>query len=218
MTRAEELIGAIQAGNIQKTQELLAQDPSLAKARDANGLSALMLARYRMSQPMVDAIAAHRREFDIFEAAALGRGREVADLLSRDRALAQAYAPDGFTALHLASFFGSEESARHLLTGGADPNAAAKNPTNLRPLHSAAAGRKESIVHMLLEAGADPNTRQQAGFTALMEAGNSGNTAMAKVLLENGADKSLKSDAGKSAADFARENGHPELAQLLAAQ
>ncbi len=216
MTHGEKLIAAVQAGDVENVKELLAQDASLAKARDANGMSALMLAKYRMSPPLVEAIATHRRDLDIFEAAALGRDREVADLLSRDRGLAKAFAPDGFTALHLACFFASEESARHLLTGGADPNAVAKNPTNLRPLHSAAAGRKESIVRMLLDAGADPNTRQQAGFTALMAAGISGNTAMANVLLERGADKSLKSDAGKTAADFAREKGHAGLAQLLA--
>src|SRR5579859_4194286 len=168
MPTPQELLAAVQQADVKKVQELLAQDASLANTRDANGNSALMLARYRMNQALVDAIATHRRELDIFEAAALGRDREVADLLSRDRSLAKAFAPDGFTALHLACFFGSEEAVRHLLAAGADPNVVAKNGTKLRPLNSAAASHKAAIVRALLEAGADPNGRQEQGFTALM--------------------------------------------------
>jgi uncharacterized protein len=215
MASTQELLAAVQQGEVKKVQELLAQDASLAEARDANGNSALMLARYRMNQPLVDAIAAHRRNLDVFEAAALGRDREVTEWLSRDGALAKAFAPDGFTALHLACFFGHEECVRRLLSAGADPNALARNPTKLRPLNSAAASHKAAIVRMLLAAGADPNGRQEQGFTALMEAGNNGDVAMAKALLEHGADKSLRSDAGKTAADLARAKGHTELAQLL---
>jgi len=216
MTSPQELLDAIQRGEVEKVHDLLARNPSLANARHENGVSALMSARYRMSQPLIDAIVIHRRDLDIFEAAALGRDSEVADLLMRDGGLVNAYAPDGFTALHLACFFGNEESVRHLLAAGGNPNAVAENVTRVTPLHSAAASRRASCVRLILQGGALPDAKQQHGYTALMSAALHGDRTMARVLLDHGAQKEIRCDDGKTAAEFAREKGFADLGNELA--
>ena len=55
-----------------------------------------------------------------------GKSEEmIRRLLDDDPATANSWSPDGFTALHLAIFGGSEEAVRLLLERGADPNALA---------------------------------------------------------------------------------------------
>ncbi|MFL5334696.1 MAG: ankyrin repeat domain-containing protein, partial [Geminicoccaceae bacterium] len=98
--------------------------------------------------------AADGRELDIFEAAALGRCQRVLALVAADPALAQALSEDGFTPLHLAAFFAAgTDAALALLDGGADPNAAATNGSELRPINSAAAAGNRELVALLLDRG-----------------------------------------------------------------
>ena len=100
----------------------------------------------------------------------------------------RAWSADGFTALHLAAFFGQEDAAKVLLERGAEPNVVARNATIVvTPLHSAAAGAHAAIVKLLLEAGADPNARQPDGFTALDAAQQNGDDESAEALLAAGA-------------------------------
>jgi ankyrin repeat protein len=78
-------------------------------------------------------------------------------VLDDDPAEANAKSPDGFTALHLAIFGGSEEAVRLLLERGADPNALATSEiARVRPLGTAAFVGRSDLEKLLLEAGADP--------------------------------------------------------------
>ena len=95
-----------------------------------------------------------------------------------------AYAPDGFTALGLASFFGHREAAELLLAAGARVNDASRNPMRVAPLHSALAGGHAEIVELLLDAGADVNAVQADGYTPLHEAAQNGDQAIAERLVE----------------------------------
>jgi len=115
-----EVIAAIESGDAGQLKDLLAQDHSLAAARDASGVSALMHALYRQRKDMTDVLRAGRGELDIFEAASLGRSDLIEDLVSRDPRLANARSGDGFTPLHFAAFFGQESVARVLLEHHAD--------------------------------------------------------------------------------------------------
>ena len=122
---------------------------------------------------------------DIFEAAALGLTYRITELLAADPTLASAWSDDGFTALHLAAFFGGPVAVKALLGAGADPNAVARNAMEVQPLHSAtAAGGTGDVeaARLLLEAGADPAARQQGGFTPMDAAQHAGNTAMIDLL------------------------------------
>ncbi len=201
---------------------LLAAAPELSAARDPDGLSAVMLARYFSwsRTDIVDRIIAARGEdrLDVFEAAATGRVARLRALLRDDPRLVAAWSVDGFTPLHLAAFFGSDVGAELLLDAGADPEAESRNGQHIRPLHSAVAGGAFAIARRLIDAGADVEAVQQDGFRTLHAAAQSGDEHMVDLLLQAGADPEATTADGRLPADLAAERGHEALARRLRAE
>jgi uncharacterized protein len=182
----------------------------------AGEVSELMQALYQGDRERTDRLLAERTELDVFEAAAFGRIERLQELLDDDPELAAALAPDGFTALHFAAFFGQPEAARLLLERGADAGFTARNDMRVQPLHSAAAVDQTEIARMLLDAGADPNETQEGGFVPLHAAAQNGNAELVELLLAHGADRGLATGDGRTSAQIAREAGHEQLtAELL---
>jgi uncharacterized protein len=171
-----------------------------------------------MKPDVVNALLELGAPVDIFEASVLGNVDRIQDILKSHPARVTEHAPDGFTPVALAAFFGQPAAVKALIAAGADVNAAAKNGLKVQALHAAVAGRNLEIVKAVLDAGADPNAQQQAGFRPMHEAGTNANRALAELLLKHGADPSLPSDDGKNAIDLAREKGHAEFADWLATQ
>lgn len=213
----EEILVAIQQGDLERVRALLAEDPALANARDGNGVSALMLAIYQQRKDLVDLLRSKRSQFDIFEASALGRTDLVEDLLAQRSTLANTWSGDGFTPLHFAAFFGQDSVARILLEHHGDPTAASRNAMQVTPLHSAAAGRHAALVGALLNAGAPVNAKQQQGWTALHAAAQNGDQAMVDLLLKYGANPKARNDDGLTPEQLAREKGHAEIVERLSA-
>lgn len=217
------IIGAIKAGKREHVRELIAEDPSRARARDNTGVSALMLARYYDGPELVDLLRPSAGDLDVFEAAALGDTQRLAEVLDDEPDLVNGYAPDGFTPLQLASFFGQPEAVRVLLERGAEVGATAKNPMRVQALHSAVAGGETGvagpviarIARLLLDNGAEANARQEGGFTPVHAAAQRGDVELTQLLLERGADRSAATDDGRTPAHFATEGGHEELAARL---
>jgi len=208
---SKELFQAIHDDNRMKVEQIIAGDPAAARSRSEAGVSALMQARYEGRREIVEVLRVAAGELDVFEAATLGDLPRLRALLASDPPLTKAFSNDGFTALHLAAFFGQAGAAEELLRGGADPNAVAKNNMKVAVINSAAASGRADLVKLVLGAGADPNARQQMGYTALHAAAAHDNVEMALALLEAGADLSLKSDDGQTAAGKAG----PAVAALL---
>ena len=117
---------------------------------------------------------------------------------------------DGFTALHLAAFFGQEEAAKVLLESGAELNLVARNASIIvTPLHSAAAGAHSAIVKLLLEHGADPNASQDGGFTPLHSAARTTTATVPRRCSRRARSSTCgrrRQDAGRS-----RRRGHARL-------
>lgn len=215
----DELFAAIKGADEEAVERLLSAHPGLARARDRDGLSAVMVARYfSWSQTAIlERILAVRGDdrLDVFEAAATGRTGRLRALLGDGPDLARAWSPDGFTPLHLAAFFGAEAAAELLLEAGADPDATSRNDQMVRPLHSAVAGRAFAIARLLVESGADVDAVQQAGFRPIHAAAQDGDELMVDLLLQAGADPRPVAADGRDPADLAAAGGHAELAERL---
>ena len=214
----QQLFDAIKAGKSDEVRRLVGRDASLLQARDASGASAILVAAYNMKPEVVNALLELGAPVDIFEASVLGKVDRIQEILKGNPARVSEHAPDGFTPVALAAFFGQAGAVKALIAAGADVNAAAKNALKVQGLHAAVAGRNLEIVQAVLDAGADPNAQQQAGFRPIHEAGTNANRALAELLLKHGADPTLTSDDGKSAIDLARAKGHAEFADWLTAQ
>lgn len=215
MVTGADMMTAVAAGDVELVRSLLAADPSLASARGDDGVSAVLLARYRFDRPMMDALLAADPELDVFEAAALGRIDRLRTRIADDVGAVVAYSPDGFTALHLAAFFGKPEVARILIDAGARVDAFTTNAFANQPLHAAAAGRHIEVCRVLLAAGADVDARQHGGYTPLHEAAQHGDAEMVELFLSAGADPAVRVTDGGTPADLAEAAGHHDLATRL---
>jgi len=183
----QELIEAVKAGQVDRVAELAAQEPALAATPDADGMTPVRHALYLNQRGALDALLAAGPPLDVLDLAATGRADDLRARLAEDPGRANERAQDGFTALHLACFFGGADAVRVLLEAGADPNPPQDNPMSVAPLHSAAAARNREAVRLLLEAGADANARQHGGYTALDAANQHEDAEMAELLRRHGA-------------------------------
>jgi ankyrin repeat protein len=199
-----ELFAAIAAGDEDAVHELLETRPDLAATRNEDGLSPVLHALYNGRQELVEPLLDANPALDAFDAAAVGRARGLEELLDADPELVRAWSPDGFTPLHLASFFGQEDAARLLVERGADVNLVARHTTiHVTPLHSAAAGAHAGVVRLLLEHGADPDAAQDGGFTPLHSAARNDDRESVEALLAAGADPARVNDDGQTPAALA---------------
>jgi uncharacterized protein len=203
---SEALFAAIEAGDAAAVQALLARDAALAGARDGEGISARMRARYRSDRAVMEAVRSAGGDLDVFEAAAFGDVDRLAALLV-DPGLVGPFSADGFTPLHLAAFFGTTRAVAQLLDRGADPDARGRGWMTGTPLHSAVSGQHAEIVRLLLAGGADTNLRQSGGWSPLHSAAHNGDAVTAALLLAAGADPTAVNDEGTSVLHMAEEAG-----------
>jgi ankyrin repeat protein len=119
-------------------------------------VSEALQALYEGDRERAEQLLARDAELPAYEAAAFGRIDRLRQFLEEDPANATAWSPDGFTALHLAIFGGSEEAVRLLVEHGADVDAlATSDVARVRPLGTAAFVGRPDLEKLLLEAGAD---------------------------------------------------------------
>jgi adenosylhomocysteine nucleosidase len=162
----------------------------------------------------IEALVAADPTLAIFAAAMTGDTEKLEALLTGNRSLVNAVS-DGWTALHLAAFFGQEAAARALLNKGASTKMRSTNAMNNLPIHAAAAGKHTSIVKLLLEHGTPANAQQHGGWTALHAAAQHGDVDMARVLVANGADVSARADNQQRPLDLAVLKAHQTMVEFL---
>jgi ankyrin repeat protein len=207
---------AVDKGDAEAIRALIRKRADVVDAqRPSDGLSVLMYAMYQGKWELVDIIAPVHPGLDVFESAALNRAARVKHLTTTNPHLLEKRSPDGWSALHLAAFFGQIDAAKVLIERGAEVDIRSENELANTPLHAAAAGRHFMVCELLISDGADVNAKQHGGYTPLMAAAQHGDRGLCELLLRRGARKDLTNDAGQTAADLAQGAGHSELAGFL---
>lgn len=189
----------LQAINSGRLPWLLREQPELASAKDANGVSILLLARFYRNTEAAAALIAAGAPITPLEAAALG---EVALLEGADLSVRSG---DGFTPLHLAAFFAGPETVKAILATGFPADADAVNRFKGRPIHAAAAAGDNESVAALLAAGANPNAQQEGGYTPLHTAAHTDSRELVELLLAHGANPAIADDEGVIPRDMATD-------------
>jgi len=205
----------IAIADLQGINALLGSNPALAKATTSHDISPLMLSCYFKKPDVTALLLKFIDEVNLFEASAAGKLDVVAYIINNHPDSVNDFAPDGFTPLGLACYFGQTEIARYLVLKGADVNMPSNNGFHVYPIHSAVAGNYIDIARVLISNGAQVNVKQQAGLTPLHSAAQNGNTDMLILLLEHGADVNIRMEGGKLPADLAKEKGFVEIADIL---
>ncbi|MGH8455409.1 MAG: ankyrin repeat domain-containing protein [Stenotrophobium sp.] len=215
MFNVRPLMLAIQNRDLAAARSALERDAGQATEALPGGISPLMFALYNGAHD----IAGLLREFrplDVFEAAAFGEARRVAEHVVATPNLMASHSPDGWTPLHLAAFFGSRDAVLVLVGMGAPLDALSQNPMSNTPMHAAIAGAAgENLAPLLIGFGADVHHVGGSGVTALHLAASRGFEPLCRLLLNRGADRLAKTEDGKTAAELARDRGHLAAAALL---
>ena len=158
---------------------------------------------------VADLVLAYGAPDDIFNAAALGRGQRVVELLAGDPSLANARDGIGCTPLFVAAWTGYPVVVERLLQAGADPNV--RSRAGQTPLDTSVShiweGEQSTVARLLIEYGANPSF-----FAACVV----GSPEHVKRYLE--ADPALVNrpfDQGGTPLEVAAEAGHVAVGALL---
>jgi ankyrin repeat protein len=133
-----DVFEAAAVGRVERLRELLDADAGLARARSADGGTALHFAAFFRQPEATRLLVEHGADLEA-RAAAFG----------------------DVTPLHSACASGERESARILLEHGADPNV--RQQGGFTPLHAAAQNGDQELAQMLLARGADPELATDDG-------------------------------------------------------
>ena len=210
------ILEAIQSGDFKLVKELLAKKPALARTRNAQGVSAILIALYFNQQVIARYLATKVESLDIFEAAALGDLNQVKKLITQDPTKANAVNVDGFQPLGLAEYFSKEETAMFLIRHGAHVNGASQNSLKAAPLHAALSAHNIFLVKEILKHGGDVNLPESGGYTPLHIAAQNGDVDALEILLAYHPDLDPRLEAdGLTPLGTAVKYGNEQAAEFL---
>lgn len=180
-------------------------------------MTPLLYCSYQRRFHIADALIEAGMEPDLFESVALGRLKDFHMNLARHPDL-DLRSSDGWTALHLASFFGNLEMAEELIRRGAGVQVVSENNQKNYALHAAIAGHGSlQIVELLLHSGANVQAAAADDITALHIAASRGSVQLLSRLFEAGAVEKPMKD-GRFPWNLAKERGHEACLHLFSVQ
>jgi len=211
----EKAFQAVKDGKKDILIGLLDDHPSIRNAKNAEGISLLLFAIYNQRKELADLLVKFGAEFDVFSASAYGALKDIVSILRFEPDLVNTFSPDGWTPLHLASFFGNIMVVEFLVVSRAEMGAESRNALKNQPLNAATVSNKTDIVQFLLKKGADVHFAQHGGITPLHAAAHNGNDKVVRILLAHGADPKTRNDKGETPMDMATQQGHANVVSLL---
>jgi ankyrin repeat protein len=220
--QAPDIFQSVRSGDVTRVKALLAEDPRLANAVDANGRTLLHAAvgsgSLEMARLLLDAGALVRvgdanLRAPIHLANQLGN-RPMVELLLERGAVVDTRAIGAATPLIHASLNDNVEMARLLIERGADIDVQCNSLTT--PLYFGVLNNNAAYVDDLLRAGAAVDVPDFLGRTPLMVAVRDGRAAMVESLVARGADPRRK-DAylNRSLLHVASIEGHDPVVETL---
>ncbi|MCC7495780.1 MAG: ankyrin repeat domain-containing protein [Fimbriimonadaceae bacterium] len=234
----ETIAAAIRERDLAAVTALLAADPSLVTAADANGNSPLHWAALTRNLRLIDLLLQRGAPIDARRPdgarpieVAFGDYHYRTWYRERGQAMASWHAVVGYLLargaeydLVVAAHLGDVEHAEELLR--ADPSQARALPAYVTyysgyPLRVAAEAGHRALVELLLAHGADPN-RPEPGIAprggALNAAAGKGRRAICELLLAHGADPNQDVESSGNVVSMAAHFGHHELVEWLLTQ
>jgi ankyrin repeat protein/beta-lactamase regulating signal transducer with metallopeptidase domain len=207
------IFSALRCGALEDARRLLEEDPSLAGAEDAEGLTPLCHAVRTGDNAAVRMLLEAGVSPDTRERATPAGTR---DARARSGGLGggPAEAPADTPLLMVAIRTGNQDVVEVLLEAGADARSCRSD--GLAPLHMAARARRVGMVATLAAAGADPNADGGLGWRPLHEAtARPDGAALQGALAAVGADVNARDAYGRSALRYAVEEERLQNAQAL---
>ena len=210
----DALFSAIDAGDLERVSAVLDHDPSLAAARDQQGVSAVLHALYHQQPRIAERLYRAARDLQ-FQTS----GRPE-DHTSRRLEDASSKTPDqqtspGLDIFDVVGMGDADDLRRHLQARPELLNAYSVD--GFTPLQLAAFFGRRAAVELLLERGADVSlvARHAFGITALHAALAGPDPDLARPLIEAGADVNARQQGGFTPLHTAAQNGSLDLARLL---
>jgi ankyrin repeat protein len=146
----DELVGNAH-GNLERVKELLDEHPDLVNARATWNETPIEAATQMGNRKIIDFLIERGAPIDDFTSLVLGTASEG---VVNQRGI------HDLPALYFAAIGGHVDTARQLLSAGADVNARAEAAA---PIHGAVMGGSVPMVRLLLDHGADVSLKDYAG-------------------------------------------------------
>ncbi len=214
MTR-DEVFKAIDIADMAALKDILDKNPELAACHSNDGMSAVLFSLYINQSEITNLILSYEPALDIFDLAALGGTAQISALIAGNSKIIHEYNGVGFTALHIASYFGHADIVTLILENDGDIDKLTMDGSDLTALQSAISNLKYDVVDVLLKFKPNINVKMLGGFTPLMTAAAMGSKELVLKLIEHDADKALVSDDGRDAKAFAEAAGHQDIVTIL---
>jgi hypothetical protein len=189
---AQDILKAIQKGDVKAVKAILSVNPDLAKIKDKWGRTPMHFAVDTNNGEIIECLIGSGADVDatdvyawtpLFRAIDKGK-KEAAELLINKGADVNHGMEDGFKAVHLAASVGNTELLELLLQRGANPDA--KDRYGLTPLHIAAAYGFSGIVELLISYKTSMNAKSIDGGSPLHFALAGGNREIADLIRSRG--------------------------------
>ncbi len=213
------LLDAVRRGDLPRVRRLLADDPSVAEAKDDAGRSAFVLAHVHGHEEVVAALREAGVALDVVEAVLAEEWEVVERLVREDPSRLSRAHPIGGTPLYAAALVGSLGFWRLRSLGGR-PDAAPPGGSGYTPARGAMESARASWARIALADlagnGADPNAPQRGGSSVLHGAVARRDATLVRLAVRKGADPAAVDDRGRTPRECAAELGWEEGELLLA--